>query len=141
MDISYKQAQELINDEYLLPSLLNLFSFLKEERKHINWIGLYLYKDNRLVLGPYAGKPACSILNLEKGVCALSFNKQKIINVKDVSLFPGHIYCDNNSKSELVLPLKNKLGVLDIDSDILNRFQEEDISFYKAILKLINERL
>ncbi len=112
-----------------LASLANISATLWILLKDINWVGFYLYKNEELILGPFQGKPACTNIAIGKGVCGTAASKLETQLVKNVHEFEGHIACDSDSKSEIVLPIvkDNKLiGVLDIDSPIYNRFDEED---------------
>lgn len=96
------------------------------------------------MLGPFQGKVACTHIPIGKGVCGTSYQKKMLLNVADVSKFEGHIACDSNSKSELVIPLiyENKsYGVLDIDAPILNRFTYEDEETFSSIAELISKKL
>ena len=107
----------------------NAAALLYHRLPDVNWAGFYLLHGNELVLGPFQGKPACVRLPMGKGVCGTAAAKSQTLVVSDVSKFPGHIACDPDSKSEIVVPLINwgkLLGVLDIDSAELNRFDEED---------------
>jgi GAF domain-containing protein len=94
------------------------------------WVGFYLVKNNQLVLGPFQGPIACTRINFGKGVCGTAWQKKEIIIVDDVDDFPGHIACSSLSKSEIVLPIfdnqNNVIGVLDVDSDNLNSFDQTD---------------
>jgi L-methionine (R)-S-oxide reductase len=104
-------------------SLLNLFL------ENINWVGFYLIENEELVLGPFQGLPACVRIPFGKGVCGTAAAERRILCIKDVHQFPGHIACDAASQSEIVVPIiKNGelLGVLDIDSPITARFDETD---------------
>jgi len=95
----------------------------------LNWAGFYLLKDGELVLGPFQGKPACVRIPLGKGVCGTAAETRTSIVVPDVDTFPGHIACDSASRSELVIPLLDGdrlLGVLDMDSPHLARFDDTD---------------
>ena len=106
----------------------------------INWAGFYLYKNNELVLGPFQGKPACTHIELGKGVCGTAAKNMATELVKNVHDFPGHIACDSQSNSEIVIPIisENKLiGVLDVDSPKLNRFDEEDKIILERFVSLI----
>ena len=125
------ELSSLINpEEPLLTALSNAAALLYHSLEKINWCGFYLYDGEKLVLGPFAGKPACTVIPMGKGVCGTAAAEQRIIRVADVKEFPGHIACDPASQSEIVLPLvlrSGKLfGVLDIDAPIKNRFSEED---------------
>lgn len=129
-------------DSDLLPGLCNATSYLYYISENLNWLGFYFYQNGHLSLGPFQGKVACSPLTLDKGVCAKAFVKRQIINVSDVHNFEGHIACDENSKSELVLPLiwDGKIyGVLDIDAPIKNRFNKEDETFFAKAASIIAE--
>lgn len=95
----------------------------------INWAGFYLLEGQTLRLGPFQGLPACLDIAIGRGVCGTSAMQKKTLIVPDVELFPGHIACDSNSRSEIVVPLfknDNLFGVLDIDSPRPNRFDDED---------------
>ncbi len=112
-----------------LSSLSNVSAIIWMLLKDINWAGFYLYKNDELILGPFQGKPACTNIALGKGVCGTAAIKSETQLVKNVHEFEGHIACDSDSKSEIVIPIvKNDrlIGVLDIDSPIYNRFDEED---------------
>lgn len=107
---------------------------------NINWVGFYLYKNNELVLGPFQGKPACTHIEIGKGVCGTAAKQLETQVVKNVDDFPGHIACDSASKSEIVIPIiqnKELKGVLDIDSPILSRFDEDDAENLQKIVELI----
>lgn len=112
-----------------LPALSNCSALLWENLEHINWAGFYLLKGDTLYLGPFQGKPACTVIPMGKGVCGTAAATRQIQLVPDVHQFPGHIACDSASNSEIVLPLiaGNKLvGVMDIDSPDFARFSKED---------------
>mgnify|MGYP003375570782 CR=1 FL=1 len=143
MDIRLETLKNFFDDE-LLSGLCNITSYLFYDHKDLNWLGFYFYKDNKLVLGPFQGKVACTPLKLDKGVCAKAFNERRLINVEDVHSFKDHIACDSASKSELVIPLIYQdiiFGVLDIDSPIINRFSQEDEYFFNEASKYIAEYL
>lgn len=134
----------LENTRYDISILSNACALLNMHMKDINWVGFYLFEDNRLILGPFQGKPACTVIPLGKGVCGACIAKQESIAVPDVRVFPGHIACDSASKSELCIPLYRKqilYGLLDIDSYILNRFTQEDIRPLEEIAKIIETAL
>lgn len=138
------QSESILEEKDKLAALCNITSLLFYENKDLNWLGFYFFKDNELVLGPFQGKVACTHLSLDKGVCAAAFNKQEILNVKNVHEFAGHIACDSASNSELVIPLtidNKKIGVLDIDSPILNRFSQDDEETFLEIAKLITNKI
>jgi L-methionine (R)-S-oxide reductase len=103
----------------------------------VNWAGFYIADGNQLVLGPFQGNPACSRIPLGKGVCGNAAVKQETIIVPDVDRFPGHIVCDVASRSEIVVPLLNwgkLLGVIDIDSASIGRFDEEDQEGLESVM-------
>jgi GAF domain-containing protein len=124
------QFKSLIDGENdIISNLSNASSLIFYNLPNLNWAGFYLFKDNQLVLGPFQGKTACIRINLGKGVCGTAAKEMKILNVPDVEKFKGHIACDFNSKSEIVIPIisKNNLfGVLDIDSPLKHRFDLYD---------------
>jgi GAF domain-containing protein len=119
----------LTGERDLIANLANTAALLWQELPDINWAGFYLLKGNELVLGPFQGKPACVRIAMGKGVCGTSAQRRQSIVVPNVHEFAGHIACDTASNSEIVVPLiKNNsvLGVLDIDSPLLNRFDVAD---------------
>jgi L-methionine (R)-S-oxide reductase len=103
------------------------------------WVGFYLLKEGRLMVGPYQGPLACLELEKNKGVCWAGINQNQTIVVQDVHQFPGHIACDSRSKSEIVIPVKNRdnqiIGVLDIDSNLLSNFDNTDVVYLENIAK------
>jgi GAF domain-containing protein len=105
------------------------------------WVGFYLVKKDQLVLGPFQGPVACTRINSGKGVCGTSWLKKETIIVDDVETFPGHIACSSLSKSEIVLPLLDQqntvTGVLDVDSDSLNYFDNIDELYLTKIINLL----
>jgi len=119
----------LVNETYMLPNLCNASALLGVALQDINWVGFYLMQHNELLLGPFQGKPACIHIPLGKGVCGSAVSKNETQRIADVHAFPGHIACDSASRSELVIPIRylgQIMGVLDIDSPILSRFDEID---------------
>ena len=135
-----KMLEGLVSDETdRIANLSNASALLNTFLKDINWVGFYLYeeKSNELILGPFQGLPACVRIENGKGVCGTAFRGNDIFIVDDVNEFPGHIACDANSKSEIVVPLYKDgvgIGVLDIDAPILERFTEEDRLGLKAFV-------
>ena len=102
----------------------------------VNWVGFYIADGNQLVLGPFQGNPACSRIPMGKGVCGSAALRQQTIIVPDVNQFPGHIACDVASRSEIVVPLLNwgkLLGVIDVDSASVGRFDEEDVEGLESV--------
>ncbi len=139
-NISSSFKELLKNSKSNVTLLANASAFIMDNFNYLNWVGFYLYdNDETLLLGPFQGKVACEEIKVGSGVCGTSFLKNKVLNVSDVNNFKGHIVCDNNSKSELVIPLVKgdiKIGVLDIDSYLYNRFDEKTI---EILLSLVSE--
>lgn len=139
------QFDNLINpDEPIISNLANITAALKESFNKISWVGFYLLKNNKLYLGPFQGKIACTVIEIGKGVCGTSAEKKETIIVEDVNKFPGHIACDSASRSEIVVPLiyENKiLGVLDLDSYLLAAFNFCDKKYLEKLCKLITQKL
>ncbi len=135
------QIKSLIEDEPdLIANLANVTSALKQAFESFSWVGFYLMKNGELVLGPFQGKLACTRIKVGSGVCGTSALRKETIIVPDVEEFPGHIYCDPDSRSEIVVPIiKNDevLGVLDIDSHRLNNFDEVDKVYLEKIVNLL----
>ena len=115
---------------HLTANLANASALLNQALEGINWVGFYLLEGERLVLGPFQGNPACIEIPIGKGVCGTAVSKDAVMVIKNVHEFPGHIACDSASNSEIVIPLHNGsgkiVGVLDIDSPHLARFDEAD---------------
>ncbi len=124
------QIRSLLEGETdVVANLANIAAVLKMAFPAISWVGFYLLKDRELVLGPFQGKPACVRIAMGKGVCGTSAAKHETLIVPNVLEFPGHIVCDPDSKSEIVVPLiqgERLLGVLDLDSALLAAFDETD---------------
>lgn len=135
------QLQALIQGEPdLIANMANVSAALKEVFGFW-WVGFYLVKNNELVLGPFQGPVACTRIAYGKGVCGSSWKEAKTIIVPDVDQFPGHIACSSASRSEIVLPLfKNKevIAVLDVDSEHLNHFDNNDEIYLTKILSLLS---
>lgn len=127
----------------LYANLSNASALINLALDRINWCGFYLMKDGMLVLGPFQGKPACIRIPVGRGVCGTAVKEDKTQLVYDVHEFPGHIACDDASRSEIVIPIHAKdgsvFGVLDIDSPEVGRFSETDkIGLQKAVLVIEN---
>ncbi|HEY6243568.1 MAG TPA: GAF domain-containing protein [Pyrinomonadaceae bacterium] len=124
------QLRSLLKDEYdFIANIANFSSLVYNALPDVNWAGFYLLQDHELVLGPFQGKPACVRIPVGKGVCGFAVKQCETVIVPDVSEFPGHIACDPASKSEIVIPLfdgERVLGVLDVDSATLGRFDDQD---------------
>ena len=140
-------VKSFFNDNYDYEDvtiLSNTSAIINQLFPNINWVGFYLFKDGVLKLGPFQGKPACMIINLENGVCGWSARNRKSIIVNNVHEFEGHIACDSASNSELVVPIiiDNKLyGLLDIDSPIYSRFTENDLLTMEEIINFISKKI
>jgi len=122
-------AALLAGERDLIANLANTAALLWQELADINWAGFYLLKGDQLVLGPFQGKPACVRIALGQGVCGTAAQLRKSVVVPNVHAFAGHIACDTASNSEIVVPLIHNgqlLGVLDVDSPLLNRFDDGD---------------
>ena len=124
------QLRSLLEGERdFIANAANFSSLLYHSLPDLNWAGLYLHKGGELVLGPFQGQPACVRIAIGKGVCGTAAEQRQTILVDNVHEFPGHIACDSASNSEIVVPLivNNELiGVLDLDSPSLARFDDED---------------
>ncbi len=135
------QAKELFADETdRLANMANASALLYQGLRDINWAGFYLLKKDELVLGPFQGKLACVRIQWGKGVCGAAALRQEPVLVEDVHEFPGHIACDPQSRSEMVLPVVvngHLIGVLDIDSPVLSRFDEIDKKYVTEFLELL----
>jgi len=109
----------------------NFASLIFHSLPDLNWAGFYLHKNDELILGPFQGKPACVRIEIGKGVCGAAAQQRQTILVGNVHEFPGHIACDSESNSEIVIPLINNeqlIGVLDLDSPVFGRFDDDDAS-------------
>ena len=132
------QARSLFHGERdPLANSANLAALLYHSLPELNWAGFYWMKGGELVLGPFQGKPACVRIALGKGVCGTAAQSKQTILVRDVDAFPGHIVCDSASRSEIVVPVMRAdrvLGVLDVDSPVLSRFDADDQRGLEAIV-------
>jgi len=140
-----KQVKSLLRrEDNLITNLSNFTAALKQTFNKISWVGFYLFDGQKLYLGPFQGKVACTNIEIGKGVCGTSAAKRETIIVPDVDKFPGHIACDSNSKSEIVIPLFHNnqlLGVLDLDSHDYNSFSETDKEYLEEICKFLCEEI
>ena len=144
---------------HVIANLSNASALLNQAMKDINWVGFYRMEqvdsilnggekfagqNEQLILGPFQGKPACVEIKVGKGVCGTAVEKDEIQLVKNVHEFPGHIACDSASNSEIVLPIHKDgkvWGVLDIDSPVIGRFDEEDRDGLEKVVRVIEEML
>jgi GAF domain-containing protein len=124
------QLRSLLEGERdFIANAANFSSLLYHSLPDLNWTGFYLLKEGELVLGPFQGKPACVRIAMGKGVCGAAAEQRQTILVDNVHEFPGHIACDSESNSEIVVPLikdQQLIGVLDLDSPLFGRFDDED---------------
>lgn len=145
-ELLVKQISNLLNpDDNLLSNLSNLTAALKQTFRKISWVGFYLFDEKILFLGPFQGKVACSTIEIGEGVCGTSAQRMETVIVADVNKFPGHIACDADSKSEIVVPLvkkdKSLYGVLDLDSEEYNSFNDTDKKYLEKICKFLIEKI
>jgi len=122
-----------------IANMANMASLLFYSLPDLNWVGFYLLKNNELVLGPFQGKPACVRIGLGSGVCGTAAKRRETIMVDNVHDFPDHIACDSASNSEIVAPIvagEQLIGVLDLDSPSLSRFDEEDAAGLNELVEI-----
>lgn len=122
-----------------IANMANMASLLFYSLPDLNWVGFYLLKNNELVLGPFQGKPACVRIGLGSGVCGTAAKRRETIMVDNVHDFPDHIACDSASNSEIVVPVvagEQLIGVLDLDSPSLSRFDEEDAAGLNELVEI-----
>lgn len=139
-DLLIKQIEAVIDKDIPLVGNLANISAILYTMEDINWAGFYLLDKDRLVLGPFQGEVACTIIPLGKGVCGTSAEKRETIIVDNVHEFKGHIACSTKSKSEIVVPIikdNNLIGVIDIDSPIYSRFSVKEKEFLEKVAELI----
>ncbi len=142
METLTKQLQSLIDKDLPLISNLSNASSLLNQLSDINWCGFYLVSGNRLILGPFQGEVACTVIPFEKGVCGYAYRTKKTVIVDDVNTFTGHIACSSQSKSEIVTPIikDNEVkAVIDIDAPIYNRFTKDDQKLLEEIADVLKE--
>lgn len=136
-DLLVEQAEALLSvSRDRVANAANLSALLYQALEQVNWVGFYFAQGDHLVLGPFQGLPACVDIPLGAGVCGTAAATGTIQRVADVHAFDGHIACDANSESEIVLPLERegqRLGVLDIDSPVPDRFGPDDEAGLKRI--------
>jgi L-methionine (R)-S-oxide reductase len=142
---TYRQLHEQMSALFVgerngLANAANMSALLYEALPNLNWVGFYFVEGRELVLGPFQGKVACVRIALGQGVCGTAAERRETVIVPDVHAFPGHIACDAASRSEIVVPLIQNgrlLGVLDLDSPQLARFDHEDRSGLIAAVDLL----
>jgi GAF domain-containing protein len=130
----------VLSEKDLIANLANISAALKSAFNWW-WVGFYLVKQNELILGPFQGPVACTRIGIGRGVCGSAWQQAQTIIVADVEKFPGHIACSSASKSEIVLPIiinNHVIGVLDIDSELLNHFDETDQLYLEKLIRNIS---
>jgi len=133
----------LAGERDFIANAANFASLLYHSLPALNWAGFYLLKDKELVLGPFQGKPACMRIAVGKGVCGVAAAQRETVIVPNVHEFPGHIACDSESNSEIVVPLLKDgrlLGVLDLDSPQFARFDDEDAEGLNVLVEVFVEQ-
>jgi L-methionine (R)-S-oxide reductase len=139
-DLNQQLAALFAGERNGLANAANMCALLYQVLPELNWAGFYFLQGGELVLGPFQGKVACVRIALDRGVCGTAAARRETLVVADVHEFPGHIACDAASRSEIVVPLIKRgrlLGVLDLDSPLLARFDEEDRSGLNAAVALL----
>jgi L-methionine (R)-S-oxide reductase len=135
-----KQIKALMEGETdVIANMANISALIKDTF-HFWWVGFYIVRNGELVLGPFQGPVACTRIGYGKGVCGTSWKESHTIIVRDVEKFPGHIACSSLSRSEIVVPIykENEIAaVLDIDSEMLNTFDDIDARYLEEVGKLI----
>ena len=135
------QIKGLLDDEDdLIANMANISAALKEQFNWF-WVGFYVVKNEELVLAPFQGPVACTRIKKGRGVCGSCWQQAETLIVPDVEKFPGHIACSSLSKSEIVVPIfkdENVVAVLDVDSELLDQFDETDQQYLEAIVALLN---
>src|SRR5438034_1188157 len=130
----------LAGERDLIANAANFSSLIFHSLPDLNWAGFYFAKDGELVLGPFQGQPACVRIKIGQGVCGAGAAKCETMIVPNVHEFPGHITCDSTSNSEIVIPLMKGgrlIGVLDLDSPSLSRFDEEDAAGLERLVRIL----
>ncbi|WP_222565264.1 GAF domain-containing protein [Novilysobacter antarcticus] len=139
------QARSLLAGESdRIANAANLSALVYHALPALNWVGFYFYDGHELVVGPFQGQPACVRIPLDKGVCGAAASTRQTQRVADVDAFPGHIACDSASRSEVVVPLVadgRLIGVFDIDSPELDRFDADDQRGMETIAAIFVESL
>jgi GAF domain-containing protein len=136
------EAQGIAEPEWFV-NLANFSALLNQHLPEINWVGFYLNHNGELLLSSFQGLPACTRIKIGKGVCGTAAKTLQSQLVPDVDQFPGHIACDARSRSEVVIPLVvggRLLGVLDVDSPVLNRFDEADVKGLQEICAVLIQK-
>jgi L-methionine (R)-S-oxide reductase len=145
MTLRQELSSLISTDEPLITALSNTAALLYQSLENINWCGFYLFDGKQLVLGPFCGKPACTVIPIGNGVCGTAAKERRTIRVGDVDLFPGHIACDAASQSEIVVPIilsnGDLFGVLDVDAPVKDRFSEKDEKDLKDAMDILTSKI
>ncbi len=134
----------LSKDDNRISNLSNFSAALKQSFEKISWVGFYLYDGEKLYLGPFQGKVACTFIKVGSGVCGTAAAERRTVIVPDVNQFPGHIFCDADSKSEIVVPVmkgEELFGVLDLDSSEYNSFNSTDKEYLEELCRFISDEI
>lgn len=140
IDLAQSLRNLLSEERDPIANMANMASLLYFSLPSINWSGFYLFDGQELVLGPFHGKPACVRIQMGKGVCGTSAINREALMIENVHEFPGHIACDADSKSEIVIPMIKDdtiIGVLDIDSPIYARFNDDDKNGLQQLIEIL----
>lgn len=146
MDLLIKQLEALISsNEWDITNFSNASALLMDAIPDLSWVGFYIMKAGELVLGPFQGKVACTHIKVGKGACGVCVQGDQTILIDDVTTFPGYIACDAEAKSEIVVPLHNQegqvIGVLDVDSNTLGRFGNQEQELFESLARVIEQTL
>ena len=136
-----QQIKNIVKKDLPLITNLSNVSAVLNTLENINWCGFYLEENGKLILGPFQGEVACTVIPFGKGVCGTAAEQKKTIIVDDVNKFDGHIACSSLSKSEIVVPIlkdNHVVAVIDIDSPIYNRFTKEDADALEEIANFLS---
>ncbi len=134
----------LHKDENLISNLANASAAIKQTFEKVSWVGFYLFDGIKLYLGPFQGKVACTTIATGKGVCGSAAKEKRTFIVPNVNKFPGHIFCDADSKSEVVVPIikgQKLMGVLDLDSASFNSFDETDKKYLEEFCNFLSSEI
>ena len=136
-DLQQQARGLLVGERDLIANAANFSALIYHSLPELNWAGFYLYDGRELVVGPFQGKPACIRIAIGRGVCGTAAQTRETQLVRDVNAFDGHIACDAASQSEIVVPLikadGSLLGVWDVDSQLINRFDDDDRAGMQAL--------
>ena len=146
MDLLCKQMEALLSEnEWDITNYSNASALMMDAIDDISWVGFYIMKAGELVLGPFQGKVACTHIKVGKGACGVCVQGNQTILIEDVTTFPGYIACDAAAKSEIVVPLHDEegkvIGVLDVDSNTLGRFGNQEQELFESLAKVIEKSL